>query len=459
MLQPKHPPISGQSYLEHVIHFIRDTRWSQLPQPVKHQARRCLLDAMGALLAGAVTPAGHLVSDISRTQFPGDQATILLHGHRVSASGAALANGFSGNALDVDDGYRMVKGHPGACVLPVILAAAETIPECSGTDFLNALVIGYEIGIRSGRIRHATSADYHSSGSWGAIAGAAAGGKLINLDDQSLLHALGTAEYHAPIAPMMKGIQTPSMCKDSIGWGTLVAMLSILMARNGFVGITPFFTDTPEADWILGLGHDWQICQLYFKPYTACRWAQPAVDGALHIQKKFNLAVEAIRFVRIKSFKAACALRCQPPTNTEEAQYNMAFPVAAALVDGEVGPAQVLPPRIFDPTILQLLAKISTEIDADIEAVFPAKTFAEVIIETMDGRILSSGWVAPRWEPPDTLPTDHELEAKFLWLTSPVLGEIASKKLMDFIWHFDAATRVSDLIALCCPEKNQAHLQ
>ncbi|MFH0996340.1 MAG: MmgE/PrpD family protein [Pseudomonadota bacterium] len=151
MIRLSNKPESGRQMVEHVIRFIRDTRWSQFPEAVRHQTRRCLLDSLGALLAGAVTPAGRLVTDIARMQFSGDEATILFYGHRVSASGAALANGFSGNALDVDDGYRMVKGHPGACVLPVVLAAAEMASTCSGKDFLTALAVGYEIGIRCGR--------------------------------------------------------------------------------------------------------------------------------------------------------------------------------------------------------------------------------------------------------------------------------------------------------------------
>jgi 2-methylcitrate dehydratase PrpD len=452
MIKPSDDQEEGQRLIAHAMYFIRETRWQQLPQAVQHQTRRCLLDALGALIAGAVTPAARLVADTACSQFRGDEATILFHGSRVSAAGAALANGFSGNALDVDDGYRLVKGHPGACVLPVVLAAAEMAPTCSGTDFLTALLIGYEIGIRCGRIRHATYTTYHSSGSWGAIAGAAAAGRLLNLDAESLWHAMGAAEYHAPIAPMMKGIETPSMGKDSIGWGTMVAMLSVLLARNGFTGITPLFAETPDPDWITGLGQDWQINHLYFKPYTACRWAQPAVDGALYLQRQFNLKIEDIRSIRIRTFAAACALHTRPPANTEEAQYNIAFPVAAALVDSEVGPRQVLPPRIFDPEILNVLARVSTEIDDEIESAFPEKTFAEVIVETEDGRRLSSGLTQPRWEPPHTLPTDNELENKFRWLVSPVLGDRASGKLVDLIWHLEDLEQISDLIAMSCPQ-------
>lgn len=142
---------------------------------------------------------------------------MLVHGFRTSAAGAAAINRFAGNALDIDDGYRLVKGHPGACVLPVILATAEQMPSCTGSEFLTALVVGYEIRIRPGRIRHACCSTYHSSGSWGAIAGAAAGGQLLGLNGKQLRHTLGTAEYHAPIAPMMKCIANPSMGKDSIG--------------------------------------------------------------------------------------------------------------------------------------------------------------------------------------------------------------------------------------------------
>lgn len=455
MTNTSRPPKAGQDLIAHVLQFIRQTRWQQLPQAVQHQSRRCLLDALGALIAGAVTPAARLVTEVACSQFQGDEATILFHGSRVSAAGAALANGFSGNALDVDDGYRLVKGHPGACVLPVVLAAAETESVCSGKDFLTALLIGYEIGIRCGRIRHATYTTYHSSGSWGAIAGAAAGGRLLNLDTETLRHALGAAEYHAPIAPMMKGIETPSMCKDSIGWGTMVAMLSVLMARKGFTGITPLFADTPDPDWITGLGQDWQIARLYFKPYTACRWAQPAVDGARHLQREFNLKIEDIRAIRIRTFAAACALHTRPPANTEEAQYNIAFPVAAALVDGEVGPRQVLPPRIFDPTILSVLSRVSTEIDDDIEAAFPEKTFAEVIVETESGRSLSSGLTQPRWEPPHCLPTDRELETKFSRLVSPVLGDKSAEKLMNMVWHFEEMEQAVDLIAASCPNRSR----
>jgi 2-methylcitrate dehydratase PrpD len=119
----------------HAIHFTLNIRWKDLPARVQHQAKRCLMDALGALIAGSQTPVAGIMRKTALDQFGGDQATIVVTGERVSASGAALANGFFANALDIDDGFRNVKGHPGACALPPVLAAAELAGDCSGRNF------------------------------------------------------------------------------------------------------------------------------------------------------------------------------------------------------------------------------------------------------------------------------------------------------------------------------------
>src|SRR5205085_8586782 len=111
--------------------------------------------------------------------YSGTQATLLAGGRTVSTVGAALANGFAANALDLDDGHRLVKGHPGSCLLPALLAAAEQQPGLTGAEFLTAFVVGYEGAIRAGLIRHALYTPMHSSGSWGAIGAAGAAGKVM----------------------------------------------------------------------------------------------------------------------------------------------------------------------------------------------------------------------------------------------------------------------------------------
>ena len=431
-----------------VLNYILETKWDKLPNNIQAQAKRCLMDTLGALIAGHNTPVAQLMQSFAKEQFKGNDATILVKGNKISASGAALVNGFANNALDIDDGYRGAKGHPGATVLPVILAAGEISSNVTGENFLTALVIGYELAIRAALIRHATYKTYHSSGSWGAIGGAAAAGKLLGLSREKLCHALGAAEYHAPIAPMMKCIELPGMGKDSIGWGCMVAMMSVMMADKGFTGIDPIFNDSPEAEWIRSLGSTFEIMNLYFKPYCACRWAQPGVDGALKIMAENSLNPEDIKQIKVFTFQESAALSTNYPQNTEEAQYNIAFPIAAALLDGEVGPAQVLAPKIFEKDILQMMDKIQITAQDRFQKKFPAKAESEVEIMTTKKAVFSSGVMSARWDTHSTLPTDLELKNKFLWLVSPVIGKTKAESLVSLIRNFDREETLDELFNL-----------
>jgi 2-methylcitrate dehydratase PrpD len=322
-------------------------------------------------------------------------------------------------------------------------------PVCSGKQFLAALTTGYEIGIRAGLIRHACYETFHSSGSWGAVAGAAAAGKIMGLDRNALRSAMGAAECHAPIAPMMKGIENPAMTKDAIGWGAMVAMVSVCLAQREFTAIEPMFNDTPREEWIENMGKTYEILNLYFKPYAACRWAQPAISGALKIVKQHGTAVDDIARIDVRTFKEAALLRRAHPENTEQAQYNLAFPVAAAIIDGELGPKQILPPRIFASEVLDLADKVYTEVSAAFDRLFPEKTLAEVVVRTKRGDAFSSGAVEAAWEPPNNVPSDAELEAKFRRLVTPILGSEQTHRLCSLIWHFENCNHINELIELC----------
>jgi 2-methylcitrate dehydratase PrpD len=434
---------------DHVLNFIMDLKSSDIPAVARHQAKRCFLDAMGAMIAGTQTPVARLMAGFAAANFAGDDSTIILNGCKASPVGAALANGYAANALDLDDGFRLVKGHPGACTLPVLIAAGEIAKKpLAGGEFLTALIVGYEVAIRAGLIRHALSTTVHASGSWGAIGGAALTGRLLGLGRRELREALGVAEHHAPISNVMKALDKPCNGKDSVGWGAMVGISSALMAREGFSGVNPLFDESPDSSWVEGLGSEYFFLNLYFKPHAACRWAQPAIMGAMRLFRDYNLTVGSIASIEIKTFKAAAALSNIHPTDTEEAQYNMAYPVAAALVDGEVGPHQVRSPRIFDPAILSVADRVRVEVKEEFENAFPQKTIAEVTIVTTDGRQLESGPVEPKWEPP-LLPSDEELEQKFVGLVAPVLGEKKCRRLAELAWGLDQIESIRQIMDAC----------
>ena len=156
-----------------VARFALGLRWEDLPAPVQEQARRCLLDLCGAAVAGAVTPVAGIARRYAGALHGEGRATVIGAPRGSTTVGAALANGFAASALDIDDGYRPVKGHPGAVVLPAVLAAAEQAG-ASGRELLTAMVVGYEVAMRAGLILHPLYDFYHGTGAWGPL-GAAAG--------------------------------------------------------------------------------------------------------------------------------------------------------------------------------------------------------------------------------------------------------------------------------------------
>ena len=437
---------------QRVVAFSLDTKWNDLPETVQHQSKRALLDNLGVLIAGGITPASKItrafVEDQLAANNPKNACTVVSTGKKVSAVGAALANGIAANGLDMDDGYKAAKGHPGAALLPVLLASAELAPGVGGRDFLAALVVGYELAIRAAMIRHATYTTYHSTGSWGAIGGAAAGGKLLGLDSGQLGCAMGIAEYFAPIAPMMKGIEVVAMTKDSISWGAMVAMSSILLASKGFTGVEPIFADGPGPELTKGLGRDWLILDLYHKPYACCYWVQPPIAGALALIKKHGLTPAQINRIRVYSFREATRLSRAAPRDTEEAQYNLAYGLACAVLKGKVGPSEVTPPAIFDPPTLAFMAKIEPVEDQEIQKGFPAKRQARVEITTTDGRVFDSGVVDPLWGVSADRPADQDLVEKFQTVIDPVLGETRGRELQDLIWNLEREPKAACLVNL-----------
>ena len=265
---------------EQVLGFTRELRWETVPHPVRRHVALALLDHVAVCEAGRTAPASLIAADYASEVHAGDRATALLDGRRLSAPGAAWANGVLANVLDYDDGHRITKGHPGAMVIPAALATAEAV-NASATAFLEAVLVGYEVALRAGVLIHEREAQYHASASWGALGVAASVGRLLGLGDDELRHAIGIAEYHAPIALMPRAVNDPAMTKDTTGWGAFMGTSSAMLAARGFTGLDSEFMQASDD---LDLGARWDVLELYLKPYPCCRWSQPGIDAALRLR-------------------------------------------------------------------------------------------------------------------------------------------------------------------------------
>ena len=320
-----------------------------------------------------------------------------------------------------------------------------------GGAALVALVAGYEIGTRAGIALHRTASDYHTSGAWVAIAAAAVASRLLGLDAIATREALGIAEYHGPRGPMMRVIDHPTMLKDGSGWGAMAGGLAALLAADGFTG-SPAATVEGEdvADLWKDLGTRWHVADQYVKLFPVCRWAQPAIAAALALKARHGFEVGEIERVRIGTFAAAARLGARAPATTEQAQYSLPFPVAAALVHGRVDVAAIEGAGLADAEALALAARIEVRVEPAHEALFPAERWSDVSVRLVDGCTLDSGRTAAPGDPESSL-DDAALGAKFRGLAEPVLGAERVGRLVETVAGFGDSASLEPFAALVYP--------
>ena len=416
--------------------FLESLHYDDLPQLVQEQAVRCLYDLVATAAAGSQTELSSIIHRHAQQQFAapaqGPCASPLLGGNPVSAAGAALAGGMMIDAIDSHDGHRLTKGHVGCALLPGLVALLEaTGRQLSGPEFITLLVAGYEIGTRAGIALHATAPDYHTSGAWNAVNCAALGAHLMGASEEQFEHAIGIAEYHGPRSQMMRGVDHPTMLKDGSGWGAMTGVSAAFLAMDGFTGAPALTVTDPEMEAIWDdLGTNWRIMEQYFKPYPCCRWAHPGIDATLSVIQGRNIDLDQIKEIKVHTFHEATRLDQGIPANTEQAQYAIAFPIAAALVHGKVEVAQIDGIGLTDAATLALCSRVSFVEDEAYNTVFPAERWAHVSIALQDGKLLTSEPHTAVGDPDNPI-TESRLKAKYVALTYPVWGEEKAQRVMD----------------------------
>ncbi len=435
---------------EQIAEFILNLNCCELPPAVQQRARLCLLDGLGALLAGTSAPVSRIAADYAAATWRGAEGTILLHGQRAQAAGAAFANACAANALDIDDDAIFTRGHPGAQLVPATLAVGEQVG-ASGQALLEALVVGYEVAIRAGRCWHDQHREiYQADGSWGAIASAAAAARLLGLDREQIQHALGIADYFAPNAPMMRAVDHPAMVKHAIGWGAMSGVTAAELARNGFTGVPSILGLEQYRPWVEDIGrHYWMVDWVFYKAWASCAWGHPACVAAQRLVQEHNLAVDEIAHIRVRTFDEAARLYPGCPRTTEEAQFSLSWPLACLLVDGEIGPRQVLEARLGDPRLRALAERVEVVVDPQVDALYDEmqemdlRMYSAVELRMRDGRAFDSGIVergADEWD-------ESRLEGKFRWLVGHVLDARRVEGLLESLRHFAALPDVRPFVA------------
>jgi len=436
--------------------FIADTRWDDLPEAVQHKVKMCLVDIIAAIVGGVLTPISDIAAAYAPVAWQGDEATILLHDNRATAAGAAFANACAANGLDCDDGGLYTRGHQGAQVFPTALALSEKLGR-SGSEMLAAVVVGYEISHRFGRCWHRyKQPEYQADGSWGSVACAATAANLMGLDPATTMQALGIAEYHAPNLPMERDLLDPAMVKHGHGWAAMTGIVSAQLAEGGFTGIPGLFGFQEYQDWVSTLGNEYIMLDgVDFKRYCSCGWSHHAIAAVQNLQGEHSWEVGEIASIRVEGHHWTAVLHTAHPTTTEQAQFSLKWPLAAYLIDGEVGPDQILESRLGDPGINALVDKIKLLESKELDDLYRPSfddgddrlSASRVVIRLEDGKALDSGPVSDCCRI-EASGDEQRLEEKFRWLTGYVLGQDRIDRLLEMLWHFETLPDVGELTAL-----------
>jgi len=423
------------------------SRAAPLAPEVLHHAKRAVIDLHAAMLSGAVSPPATLLEQALAEELDHGAARLAL-GRQATVRAAALINGAAAHTTEVDDIYRDGIYHPGAPTIPAALALAQA-RGATGAQFLRAVVVGYEISTRIGAAMGRAHYRYwHNTGTIGCFGACAAAAELLQLDAARFAHALATVTTFS--AGLQQSFRMDSMSKPlHAGRAAEAGITAALAAQEGVTGSLDVIegeagygramSDGPDWDRALAtLGREFHVTRMTFKNHTCCGHTFAAIDGALALKAKMGLGADDIQRVRVGTYKAALDVAgYDEPRTAAEGRFSLKYVVATALTHGSVRFAAFEPERLENPGTRELMRRVDVAVDPQLDAAFPAQRAARVAIEARDGR-REEFYQPTRIGDPDAPLSDSQLDAKYLELAAPVLGEAQAKALLGRLWRMEA---------------------
>ncbi|QEI04475.1 MmgE/PrpD family protein [Pigmentiphaga aceris] len=414
-----------------LAHYIATLRRDQLSPHTIDIALCCILDLLGAA-AAALDDAG--VQAARRAALPlygPGPIDIWFTGLTGSTGAALLANSTAAAALDLDDGYRPARGHPGAAVIPAALSmlSAERAPDPTADALLVAVVAGYEIGARMSMGRPA----YTPSGAWSPYAVIATLGSLHATPAATIAHALGIAGQTAPALPGLAGI-VGSDIKEAIPAGVTAGYCALRLAEAGVTGPAAMLDDEAlfiRAPILAGLGETPLIDGTYFKPFGCCRHIHAALDALIQLRQEHGFAPEDIARIDVHTYRATFNLANRPqPLDLIDAQYSVPHCLAVCAWHGGDALLPLRAAHLRNADVNDLARRVVVHHDADIEPLFPARSPARISVTLRDARCLHSPLTDPRGDPARPL-SWTALIAKFVTASAHGLSPSHQQAVID----------------------------
>jgi 2-methylcitrate dehydratase PrpD len=429
--------------------FVAAARWEDFPEPLRHAARRSLINGMATGLCSARDPVIDTLVRTLQSFSASTDAALIGRPARMDAGSAAFVNAVAINLLDFDDTHLPTIIHPTAPVAAATLALAEW-RGLSGRQVLEAFVAGAEIACRIGlgvSPGH-YARGWHITSTCGTFGAAAACARLLNLGADETTHALGIA------ASLSSGLveNLPTAAKNAaVGSAARNGMLAALLAQageqasptaiEGPLGWARASGDAPDIEAMTNeLGSRFEFCRNAFKPYPGGVVMHAVIDACLDLRSVHDLKVADIAVVTVTGDALLLARGDRIVSNARDARVSIHHSAAVALLYGAAGVKEFSDAMVFAPDVVALRAKVKAERD-DAMPVGAAR----VRIDGRDGRSLSMLVTDARGSLARPL-SDADIEAKLRACVRDGSPDCDSGAVIEAVWTLEREATLDRLV-------------
>lgn len=329
--------------------FAADVCADDLPESVRHAARRTITNAVGLATAAARHPAVEIALSVAQAGGAGGRCRLLGRPDRTSAEWAATLTAMATHVEDFDDTHLRTVTHPGAAIVPAALAVAE-LTGADGASLLSAVAAGTEVALRVANGLGPGHFDrcWHLTGTVGHVGAAVAAGRLLGLDNVRMTAAIAVAATEAAGLQESLGTMTKSLNPGkAAGDGVRAAMLARLGVTGppdpieGPRGMGEVMAPFPNpAEMLAGLGSHWEILDNAFKPYACGIVSHPVIDGAITLRERVPAgAVLESAEVRVNPVVLE-VMGVEDPQDGLQSKFSVYHCFAVGLLFGSAGPLQ-----------------------------------------------------------------------------------------------------------------------
>ena len=442
----------------------------RLPDDVAGSVRQRVLDILGIAIAATTLDTSRAALSFVRDQGGNPRATAIGVDGALPATSAAFANGVLAHSLDYDDTHLPSVLHPSASVVPAALAAGQS-SGADGQAVTAAIAIGLEICVRLGMAgydREQGNSTFfergqHATSICGAIGSAAAAAHLMKLEQDGIADAMGVAVSMA--SGVLEANRTGGTVKRMhCGWAAQAGVTAAELVSRGITGpptvlegrfgfFQAFLGGTFDAGALIdGLGEQWEVPGIFFKPYPANHFTHTGIDAARRLRDggldlgDLDALTLRVAAPTVRTIGEPIDTKRAPETGYQ-AQFSGPYAVVAGLLGGGglgVGLDDFTDELALDPRRRELMAKVSVEADERLNSIYPHQFPSILTVRASDGRTLSEEVLVNRGGPDDPL-TDAELARKFQDNALRVIDETAADRIVEAALALDDVTDLAVL--------------